>query len=819
LAAAAAAASGRQKLALREAAVALAVACAVAAAAQAEGAYFVSGWGLLGLGLVAAAVLQLAAGRRPARRVVQAAAALLTLAVWSAVSAVRGGVTGEALANGDRLLIAAAALLVGSMLVTGNGRGRAVAVGITAAATTIAAEVLAVLPFDPQHGGWLLDGILVGPVGYKNAQGALFATSIPLAVLLVQSAHRAARAAAAAAAVLLLAALFLTQSRGALSALAVALIVQMLVDRRPGVLRAVVGLYVAGAVLFGSLAHVNASLTSRPAHGLTFYALVALGLAVLAAAATAAARESPRRRRWSKAVAVVLVLFVAGSVTALAVLSLDLATSRGAPAPRITDLTLRGRADAWSAAWRLSKQNLVLGNGVGSFARQWPLLGPPHAPHILQPHSVELEQLAELGVVGLVLFLGSWALLFRCPDRADRPLAVAAACGGAILLAQASADWTWSFPGIVVPVFLVLGAAAGGRRGLARPRYAVEAVAASVAVAALVVIAAPFLSDRALASAMRERLSNPAQALAGARSAARLNPWDSRTRALEGSILESTGDYAAAAVDYGAAATDALEPWVDHLNEARAASEAKDKASARRACEAALRENPYTVDAVLALCPRADGRPWPLVPDPRGDLAPPFSRLLVSQGCSGCGVTVSGGVVSAKIPGSFPFEDTAVAVANVAGTKGGQDVLRVALRLSLRRTPSAPLVFLQVRDARKRLIYALFVTGPSRSLSVYNPPGGFHAVSFVAPLEGRAPLWPRAARIVVTLRRDSYAEFRVNGHLGYRMPSPGHATPSGALTGVASYVEAGIAGYDTSKLDDPIELAISGLAARASPAP
>ena len=250
----AAAASDSPRLSLADAALALGTGGAFAAVLQAQGGYEVRGWGLLGLGLVALVVLQLAAGRRPSRPVVAAGAALVALGAWSALSALRGGITGEAFSYGDRLVVAAAALLVGSMLARGGREARFAVVGVVGAAAAIAAEVLVVLPFAPRHGGWLLDGILIGPVGYKNAQGAVFAIAIPLAVLLAQAAGRTARAAAVFAAVLLLGGLFLTESRGALGALVLALVAQMLLDRRTGVLRAVLVLSVAGAALFGTLA-------------------------------------------------------------------------------------------------------------------------------------------------------------------------------------------------------------------------------------------------------------------------------------------------------------------------------------------------------------------------------------------------------------------------------------------------------------------------------------------------------------------------------------------------------------------------------------
>ena len=201
----------------------------------------------------------------------------------------------------------------------------------------------------------------------------------------------------------------------------------------------------------------------------------------------------------------------------------------GSAAPRLTDLSSRGRVDAWRAAWTMARSAPLAGHGAGAFARQWPTLKPPTSGHILQPHNLELEALAELGGVGLALVLLSFALLLRCPDtRRDRPLAAAATGAVLLLILQASVDWTWSFPGLVAPVLLVAGAAAGGTAQRAAPRLRAEILVSAAALAALVCLGAPYLAHRSVATAAAAVPSDPAEAYAAARSATRLNPWSPR---------------------------------------------------------------------------------------------------------------------------------------------------------------------------------------------------------------------------------------------------------------------------------------------------
>ena len=808
---AAAPANGPKNLALNGSAAAV-VAAAVFAAAQAQGSYGVRAWGLLGFALVAGAMLLLAAGLRPARRVVLAATALLALGIWTAASTLWGGVASEAVAGLDRVLVAAAALLVGSMLGSDGMRARAISAGVAVGTTALAVEVLVVLPFEPRHGGWLAQGVLTGPVGYKNAQGGLFALAIPLLLWLTPASGRAIRAGASAGVVILMSALLLTESRGALIALGVAVGVQLVIDRRSGVRFAVAGLCASSAILFVTLSEIYTRLENpdRAGKALALYGLLTLGVACLAAIVAVRFRPHVRSGR---------VLAVTGAAVAVAVAvavgvnASSIATSSGGTsAARLTDLTLSGRVDAWQAAWTLTESSPVHGNGVGSFARRWPELRPATAGHILQPHSVELEQLAELGIVGFLLFAAAWILLLRCPNRRDTPLAAAATAAAVVVLVQASGDWTWSFPGLVAPAFLVVGAA-GGRPGSGRrSRLHREVLATAAALAALVALGAPYLGHRAFAAASREQTSNPSRALSSAVSATRLNPWDSDAYALRGAILEAHGDYRGAADAYANAAQNSVEPWAAHLEEARAAGLAGQHDRAETACRSALKENPYIAPEVLAFCPQPGGRVWPLRVVSSGR-AGPYSRLLVSDGCRGCNVKVHRGTVDAAVQGGFPFRDSAFAVVDLGAAKR-RDAVSVTAQLSLGRVPNGPLSVVDLRDGQERLVYSIYINGRSRELFIYNPAGGIHHESFVINLHALVPLAPAKVTFRVDLLHDTSVAIFAGGKLRARMPGPGYASLSGARTGPPRYLDAGILSYESNRLEDAIGAAVSGIHVR-----
>jgi hypothetical protein len=260
-------------------------------------------------------------------------------------------------------------------------------------------------------------------------------------------------------------------------------------------------------------------------------------------------------------------------------------------ATRLVTLSLNGRRDAWRVALDGARGSPVVGNGAGTFARQWTADRHLDALYIVQPHSIELELLDELGAVGLglfALFIGAVALaLRRGPERAP---AVAAGSMLTALLVEASVDWTWSFPVLVATVALAVGATA--RSASTRPVNArVLAIAGAAALAALVVLAPRFLAARATSQGQALARTDPAAAAERLRFARALDPWSADATAAAGRLDEAAGKYAAAAVLYARAASLSQQPWLDRYRQARALAHF-DGAARGAACRAAVRANP-----------------------------------------------------------------------------------------------------------------------------------------------------------------------------------------------------------------------------------
>ena len=147
-----------------------------------------------------------------------------------------------------------------------------------------------------------------------------------------------------------------------------------------------------------------------------------------------------------------LAVAVAG-VTGL-VLALALTLPAGSLAD---DLAGRGGGNRpwyWHVAWQEASDFPVAGRGAGTFELAW-LEQQPIEESVLDAHSLYLETLAELGLVGL----GLLALALAPPlVAAFRGTSAAAAGGYVAFLFHAGVDWDWEMPAVTV-AGLLCGAA------------------------------------------------------------------------------------------------------------------------------------------------------------------------------------------------------------------------------------------------------------------------------------------------------------------------------------------------------------------------
>jgi hypothetical protein len=156
------------------------------------------------------------------------------------------------------------------------------------------------------------------------------------------------------------------------------------------------------------------------------------------------------------------------------------------------------RYDIWRVALKEAEHHPLAGIGSRGFGPAYlEKRDSPDTP--ARAHSLELDALAELGIVGFALLacalaLGLLPVVARM--RARDPAATAAFAGGAYWLVHASGDWIWTVPACGIPFFLLLGAGGSGEKRRELPRGAAIGGAAAALAIALVLFVPPWLSAR-----------------------------------------------------------------------------------------------------------------------------------------------------------------------------------------------------------------------------------------------------------------------------------------------------------------------------------
>ena len=224
---------------------------------------------------------------------------------------------------------------------------------------------------------------------------------------------------------------------------------------------------------------------------------------------------------------------------------------------QLLNLSGSGRYQFWEAAVDANESEPLTGIGPGTFEFWWARNGS-YAGFIRDAHSLYLETLGELGIVGFVLIVGfSLAVLIMGAVRClrappDLRLGLAAAVAGcAAFVGGAIVDWTWEI-GVFGLVFMVLAAiaVAGGRpaaprRGGAEPpwqRWAGRAAVAAVSLVAIFAIARPLAGSHAITESQEDVARGDLRAaLAKADDATEIEPYAATPYLQKALVLERLG--------------------------------------------------------------------------------------------------------------------------------------------------------------------------------------------------------------------------------------------------------------------------------------
>jgi hypothetical protein len=313
-------------------------------------------------------------------------------------------------------------------------------------------------------------GRLEQPLTYWNAMGALAAVGVLLATRVAADSARtrAMRAAAAAGSVPLAVGVWLSYSRGALAALAVGLLALAALARTRAQLVAIAVTVVAGVPAavaadgFDGVRALQGSMSARERDGLIMLAILLVLAGAAAAATWWAAGLRPRPivlPRWAPAALAVAVVAIGATVILLAARDRGHAAATGASAQRLQSVE-SNRYDYWSVALDHGfSPHPLKGIGAGGFAVIW--LQYRHAPDRAKvAHSLYVETLAELGIVGFAFLLAFMVGVGISAARAWRiaPARAAGPTAALVVWATHSAvDWDWEMPALTLVALVLAG--------------------------------------------------------------------------------------------------------------------------------------------------------------------------------------------------------------------------------------------------------------------------------------------------------------------------------------------------------------------------
>lgn len=522
---------------------------------------------------------------RPSRAV---AALLVAFSLWSLASASWAPAEGAYEAFGRALLFtgvflaAAVCARNNSTIVAGLGIGIA-SVAVLALATRLLPDVVSRRSFALEP-GW--ETRLSYPLRYWNGLAILSALALPL--LAGTAARRGApvalRSLTFAVTPAIGAVIYLTSSRGGIATAGVGLLVFFVCTA--GYWPALAATFIAaGGAVAGALAlapqHalVNGPLDSSAAVAQGHRAAVVVSLLCVVAATIGpvsvwvAARVRSHRRI---AVSVVALILLTGLIAVLGAHPVSRFETfkatpdlrPGTPAEHILSAGGSGRWQFWAAAVDQFEHHPIVGDGAGTYPAWW----DEHRTVALithDAHSLYLQTLGELGVVGFLLLAGAFAVgavvgvrRLTATNAAARVMPAAVVAAYLAYLVGLGIDWMWSMTIVSLVGMTLLGLLTGAAQLRRRPslrrhdpvsrgRRAATAAFAVVAAGALLL---PLLVDLRLRESQRSAASGSySQAVRAAIAARDLEPWASSPFLQLALVAESAGDLPSAERWIGAA--------------------------------------------------------------------------------------------------------------------------------------------------------------------------------------------------------------------------------------------------------------------------
>lgn len=592
--------------------------------------------GLLALG---------AAGRMLlARPFYWAAGLLLGLAIWSAISSLWSGSVELSVTEADRVLMYLGVFLAAFLLAQTNQRRQRFGEGIAIALIAVAVLALATrllphvfsLSFEETKGTRLQY-----PTGYWNADAIVFSFAATLALWMSRrSLTKALRWISVAALPAVLLALYFTHSRGGILTLLVGAgtLIVLSRDRLWYLATLVIGVVCTLPAVYA--AHHYTDLSNNydfppiVDQGLETGVILLAGCAVVALAfwglRRLEAKGSPGVKRAvdisrdhrvlggiaiAGLVAIAIAAAIYGNTAWHKFTSTDLATPSG-----LAEASSRGRIQFWEVALEGFDEKPILGHGAGTYQFAWDQLRPIDMPNT-EAHSLYLQALDELGIVGGVLALGMvLAMLWigftawRAAGGREREL-FAAMLGVALAFTVGIAyDWFWQLALVGSVFFMATGILVAARCGqLWRARAATRAregvdvegettgesrrfglTIAGLAIAWLTMLAliGPLLVDHEISESNAALPGNIESAVNHAETARSIEPWAATPYLQLGLLAQAKGEDEEAIHRFEQAIDRENHNWTLYYLKAKAEHQAGQNEAAQADRAEAQRLNP-----------------------------------------------------------------------------------------------------------------------------------------------------------------------------------------------------------------------------------
>ncbi len=591
--------------------------------------------------VVALLVLGVAGRALLAKPFYWASGLLLGLAIWSAISSLWSGSVELSITEADRVLMYLGVFLATFLVAQTNQRRQRFGEGVAISLALVAILALATrllphvfdLSFDLSKGSRLQY-----PLGYWNADAIVFSFAAALLLWMSRrSLSGALRWFSVGALPAVLLALYFTHSRGGVLTLILAAGTLIVLSRdRLWYLAtiAVAVVFTLPAVLvipsYTELSN-NSDFPPIVGQGLDAGAILLAGIAVTLLVVWGLRkleRDDPppvhralaisRDRRVLRGVAIVALVLVviAGIIWGESAwdkfTSADLGTPSG-----LAEVSSRGRIQFWEVALEAFGEKPVLGHGAGTYQFSWDQLRPIQMTNT-EAHSLYLQALSELGIVGGLLALGLVLFLlwtgfsaWRAAGGRERELH-AVLLGVAIAFAVGVAyDWFWQLALVGSIFFMATGALVAARCGqLWRARAAARAregvapdnpenrrfglAIAGLAVAWLTMLAliGPLLVDHEIHESNAVAATNVESAIEHANTARSIEPWAATPYLQLGLLEQARGDDEAAIGRFQQAIDREDHNWVLYYLKAKAEHQAGQDEAAQADRAEAKRLNP-----------------------------------------------------------------------------------------------------------------------------------------------------------------------------------------------------------------------------------